>query len=418
MLCCPPTHTTKSDALAFRCGTTYYPTRMSRVYSSRRTSLFLFLVALILNVSLLTDAYRLQKLLSFPSRQATLPVNFAQSSSAPALTTLSSSSSSTSLHLHGRYGSDRAFVGSEAIPTASSVSPFRIMYKFSRPHTIKGTILASVMAVTRALMENPSKITFNLIPKAIIGLLALLCGNAYIVGINQIYDVKIDEINKPFLPIAANLLSSKNAWIIVVSCFIAGVSIVKTQFSRLIFALYMFGTTLGTMYSIPPFNFKRIPILAGAIIATVRGFLLNFGVYYAVREALDVPFQWNPVVGFISSFMTIFATVIAVTKDLPDVEGDVKYNVKTLASTYGIKKIATVCSAVLASAYTVAISLPFIAPQAGFKVLPMSLGHSALLLYFLKSFSVLNTAEMSSVKAFYRAIWNLFYLEYCLYPFI
>jgi homogentisate solanesyltransferase len=46
----------------------------------------------------------------------------------------------------------------------------------------------------------------------------------------------------------------------------------------------------------------------------VRGFLLNFGVYYAVREALGVIFRWNPVVIFIAGFMTVFASVIAVTK--------------------------------------------------------------------------------------------------------
>ncbi len=36
-----------------------------------------------------------------------------------------------------------------------------------------------------------------------LGVLALVCGNGYIVGINQIYDVDIDTVNKPFLPIAA-----------------------------------------------------------------------------------------------------------------------------------------------------------------------------------------------------------------------
>lgn len=106
-----------------------------------------------------------------------------------------------------------------------------IMYKFSRPHTIKGTILASIMGVTRALIENPGTLNFNLIPRAVIGLTALLCGNAYIVGINQIYDVKIDEINKPDLPIAAKQLSTSRAWAIVLACLFAGVGIVKTQFS-------------------------------------------------------------------------------------------------------------------------------------------------------------------------------------------
>ena len=37
----------------------------------------------------------------------------------------------------------------------------------------------------RALSENPALIDFGLIPRALLGLLALLCGNGYIVGINQ-----------------------------------------------------------------------------------------------------------------------------------------------------------------------------------------------------------------------------------------
>lgn len=50
------------------------------------------------------------------------------------------------------------------------------------------------MGVVRALLEYPNKLNIKLLPKAFIGLFALLCGNAYIVGINQIYDVKIDEV--------------------------------------------------------------------------------------------------------------------------------------------------------------------------------------------------------------------------------
>ena len=97
-----------------------------------------------------------------------------------------------------------------------------IMYKFSRPHTIKGTILASVMGVLRAIRENPGAVPQSvgtilpLLYRATIGLFALLCGNAYIVGINQIYDEKIDLINKPFLPIAAKQLSPSKAWQIVI----------------------------------------------------------------------------------------------------------------------------------------------------------------------------------------------------------
>lgn len=100
----------------------------------------------------------------------------------------------------------------------------------------------------------------------------------------------------------------------------------KTQrynfFPPLLFKLYMLGWLLGGVYSVPPIRTKRNPIAAGLTIATVRGFLLNFGIYYAVKDAIGAPFTWSPKVSFIARFMTMFATVIAVTKDLPDVEGD------------------------------------------------------------------------------------------------
>lgn len=46
---------------------------------------------------------------------------------------------------------------------------------------------------SKALLENKELIDWALLPRALRGLLALLCGNGYIVGINQIYDVGIDK---------------------------------------------------------------------------------------------------------------------------------------------------------------------------------------------------------------------------------
>lgn len=51
-----------------------------------------------------------------------------------------------------------------------------------------------------------------------------------------------------------------------------------------------------------------------------------------MREALAIPFQWNPIVAFLTRFMTVFAAVIAVAKDLPDTEGDAQHGVRTFAT--------------------------------------------------------------------------------------
>lgn len=47
--------------------------------------------------------------------------------------------------------------------------------------------------VSKALIENPNLINWWLTFKAFYGLVALICGNGYIVGINQIYDIGIDK---------------------------------------------------------------------------------------------------------------------------------------------------------------------------------------------------------------------------------
>lgn len=214
----------------------------------------------------------------------------------------------------------------EAIDSGSIKAKLKALYKFSRPHTIRGSILASITGTIRALVDTPGAISNAnwaiMLPRAFIGMLSLLLGNVFIVGINQIYDKEIDELNKPFLPVASGEMTKKNAWISVLSAGIIGPILVKNFFPPLLFKLYCFGLFLGGIYSVPPIRTKKNPILAGLTIATVRGFLLNFGVYYAVLDAIGAPFQWSPKVSFIARFMTAYATVIAVTKDLPDIEGD------------------------------------------------------------------------------------------------
>lgn len=53
-----------------------------------------------------------------------------------------------------------------------------------------------------------------------------------------------------------------------------------------------------------------------------------------------------------------------------------------------------------------------------FNLLPMAAGHSVYLAYFVYSYLNFQPESMASLKKFYKTIWNLFYLEYCLYPFI
>ena len=106
----------------------------------------------------------------------------------------------------------------------------RALYKFTRPHTIRGTVLASVAGTTRALLDTPGAVASaqwgRLLPRAVIGMVALLLGNAFIVGINQIFDKDIDVLNKPFLPVASGEMSERVAWLTVGLSGIIGPAIV------------------------------------------------------------------------------------------------------------------------------------------------------------------------------------------------
>ncbi|KAI5671721.1 hypothetical protein M9H77_12085 [Catharanthus roseus] len=305
-------------------------------------------------------------------------------------------------------------------PMLSKVSQFRdAFWRFLRPHTIRGTALGSFSLVTRALVENPNLIRWSLLLKALSGLLALLCGNGYIVGINQIYDIGIDKVNKPYLPIAAGDLSVRSAWLLVLLFAVTGLLIVGLNFGPFITSLYSLGLFLGTIYSVPPLRLKRHAVVAFLIIATVRGFLLNYGVYYATRAALGLTFEWSSPVAFITTFVTLFALVIAITKDLPDVEGDRKFQISTLATKLGVRNIAFLGSGLLLINYIGAVLAAIYMPQA-FRSRLMVPVHVILAFSLIFQTWILERANYGreAIAAFYRFIWNLFYAEYIIFPFI
>ncbi|XP_031282504.1 homogentisate solanesyltransferase, chloroplastic [Pistacia vera] len=314
--------------------------------------------------------------------------------------------------------SDIGAAGSD--PVLNKVSAFKdACWRFLRPHTIRGTALGSVALVGRALIENSNLIKWSLLLKAFSGLVALICGNGFIVGINQIYDVGIDKVNKPYLPIAAGDLSVQSAWSLVIFFAVTGLLIVGLNFGPFITSLYSLGLFLGTIYSVPPLRMKRFPVAAFLIIATVRGFLLNFGVYYATRAALGLSFEWNAPVAFITTFVTLFALVIAVTKDLPDVEGDRKFQISTLATKLGVRNIAFLGSGLLLVNYIAAILAAIYTPQA-FRRNLMIPAHLILASCLIFQAWVLERANYTkeAISGFYQFIWNLFYAEYAIFPFI
>lgn len=292
------------------------------------------------------------------------------------------------------------------------------LVRFTRPHTMRGTMIGAAAGVLRALSTMEGPIDVSLVPRALLGVVALLLGNAFIVGINQVYDVEIDRVNKPFLPVASGEVSARLAWILVLVSAVVGLFVVRRFFSPLIFGLYAFGMTIGALYSMPPFRLKRYPLLAALTISCVRGFLLNFGVYHATVEAVGMQFAWSAPIVFLAVFMSVFACVIAISKDLPDIRGDRLAGVSTFASRKGTPAVVKLVIAMLLVNYAGAVLTAVLAPPGAFRRPVMAVGHAVLAVTLVRHARQIEAGKQSSIKRFYAFIWRLFYAEYLLFPFI
>ena len=78
------------------------------------------------------------------------------------------------------------------------------LWKFSRPHTIIG----SVISICTLYMIVCNEKGLQQIPLLLLALAIGITCNIFIVGINQVADVEIDKINKPYLPFGNLLFNS------------------------------------------------------------------------------------------------------------------------------------------------------------------------------------------------------------------
>ena len=140
----------------------------------------------------------------------------------------------------------------------------KILWQFSRPHTIIGSTL-SILSIFAIALGTTNWVYIDplLLPLSL--LTALTC-NIYITGLNQWSDIEVDKINKPWLPIAAGTLSKDNALRIVLVCGIISLA-TSAYLSLPFFGLILTIIAIGTAYSLPPLKLKRSHILAAAAIS-------------------------------------------------------------------------------------------------------------------------------------------------------
>jgi len=290
----------------------------------------------------------------------------------------------------------------------------RILWRFSRPHTIIGSVISifTLYLIVCGKLETPH------LPYLATALAIGISCNIFIVGINQIADIEIDKINKPELPIPSGVLSANEARLIVYAAAAISLSL------SLLVSIYLFGIVamaifVGWAYSMPPIYLKQHHLTAALAISMVRGVLLNAGGFmvfnYLVNGSVIMPEN----VQILTLFIVVFSIVIAWFKDLPDIEGDRKYNVKTLAILYSPKTALIAGNLLVGAAYLFTISIKVIrfreSDPLSAQTSILLFGHILLLLLFILNALSIRTNEKAAMIAFYNRFWWFFFAEYVLY---
>jgi homogentisate phytyltransferase/homogentisate geranylgeranyltransferase len=265
--------------------------------------------------------------------------------------------------------------------------------------------------------------------------------NLYITGLNQITDVEIDKINKPTLPIPAGRLSIRNATIIVsIACFLSVLmgAWPNHHHSSIFLNVALWGSgLLGTLYSLPPFRWKRFPVLAAMCVVAVRGTIINAAFFAHARTAL-YQLPWNvPGMWYSSAFFCVFGTVIAIIKDVPDIVGDRIANIRTFSVRVGAKRMLQIGTKLLeALLYGTGIALIMTATTSPTAMGTTTSATTPLLLQLRnpgrlgtgiaamvagfsvrKKASAVDPQSSSQVYQYYMYLWKLFYLAYAALPF-
>jgi len=282
----------------------------------------------------------------------------------------------------------------------------KILWQFSRPHTIIGS-LCSITALYIIACNGSNLSQYGWLYLAT--LIAALACNVFIVGINQVADVELDKINKPYLPMAAGTLTKKNALQIIYTCLFICL-LVSFFVAYFLFALIGLILLIGVAYSLPPLQLKQHHLPAALAITLVRGFLVNVGMFLHFQHYMHNNYQLPGYVWCITFFIMAFSIAIAWFKDLPDTEGDSKFDIKTFPLLYS-KRNALWGGTILVSlayAYVLYWSSTANYPNTNFLII----ADIILFILFLINFASVKLNDQLSIKKFYLRFWVFFFAAY------
>ncbi|KAH9685563.1 hypothetical protein KPL70_014006 [Citrus sinensis] len=199
--------------------------------------------------------------------------------------------------------------------------------------------------------------------------------NTFLTALNQICDVEIDKINKPYLPLASGDLSRGTAMAICIGSAILSFTLAIMAGSPPLLWIQILGFLSGCAYSLPlPFlRWKSHTFMAPLCLVIMMGLTA-------------LPFCMH-------------------MQDLPDVEGDKKFGMNTLCVVLGKEKVLPLCVNMMLVGYGCALVA---GASSSFMInkLVTIIGHSILALILWIQSKKVDLDNFESTFAFCMLTWK------------
>ena len=281
------------------------------------------------------------------------------------------------------------------------------MVAFSRPHTVIGTTVSLVALWVLAVDAAGTPTSAFPLVVALIGALAT---NVYIVGLNQLTDVDIDRVNKPYLPLAAEDLTLRQGGGLVVAA--AAVALATgIAGGAFLLAAFLLGIVVGTLYSVPPMRLKRRPFWAAASVSFVRGVVVNVLVYLHFSRVTQDTARLPARILLLAVVIVVLGLVIAWFKDVPDMEGDRAYGVRTLSLRIGPQRVLTIGLTVWGVCQGLVV-LTALVGVGDLHTAALVAGAVALVATAVIAARRVDFDRPRTFVRFYLLIWGIFYAQY------
>ncbi|KAH9715685.1 homogentisate phytyltransferase 1 [Citrus sinensis] len=251
-------------------------------------------------------------------------------------------------------------------------------YRLTRPYTWTGTVIA-ITSVSFLPIQNLADLTPTFFMGILKALVPAVLMNIYVVTLNQLYDVEIDKVNKPDLPLASGDFSR-------------GTGIAIALISSL---------------TLPFLRWKGHPFLAPFSMMILMGLVYQLLFFIHIQKyMLARPVVITKPLVFATAFMCVLSFANGLLKDVPDVDGDRKFDIQTLSVIVGRERVFWFCVYMMLTAYGAAI---LVGASSSFPLskLVTVICHSILAFILWLRAKTVDLSSNASTLSFYMFIWKL-----------